>query len=280
MGKKRKAIIVQGADISINHGAIVQLRNGKLDDFWYYTDQAGSAARSKEHGFRLEVPTNAKQPDKQIRNAIRLDWVGLWFDRIAMSRRPHYAGLEDYAVRAEQGAHYLGEVGGMARRLLWLRGVRYRLHEPGSVKMFTAHDGTAQKDLIEECVEERWGADFSEWNQPTNKRTGKENRQTSEDLADAFAIAKMIWIEYQLRMGWRALNKLHEKELRVFNRATKAFPINVLGRDWIHNPAGNMRVSHFEACNGGRCALKVLDSRGLLSEQAQRSITKAVDRVK
>lgn len=83
---KKKGIIVQGADISLNHGAIVQLRNGKLDNFWFYTDQAGSAARSKEHGFRIEVPSATKEPDRQVRSIIRLNWVGLWFDRIALPR--------------------------------------------------------------------------------------------------------------------------------------------------------------------------------------------------
>ncbi len=272
--KKPKAnVIVQGMDVSLNHGAVVQLCNGELDDFWYYTDLAGSAARSKQHGFRLEVPTKAKQPDPQIRSAIRLDWVSLWLDRIALAQRPDLAGLEDYALGIDHGAHYIGEVGGQAKRLLWLRGVRYRLYDPKTVKMFVTHDGTAQKDLIEECVENRWGVDFSDY----NPKKG-ENRQTSEDLADAYAMAKIVWIEYQLRKGLIRLKTFHEKEIQVFNRVTKMFPVNVLGREWIHNPNGCAASQRYEACTGGRCALRVLDQRGLLSDQAKRGVGKAVRR--
>jgi len=265
-------------DISLNHGAIVQLRDGDLDGFFYYTDKAGAADRSKEHGFRVEVPTPTKQPDKQIRAAIRLDWVSRWIDRVGLSQQPDFAGLEDYAIGADQGAHYLGEIGGQARRLLWLRGVRYRLHDPIAGKLFVAHDGTAQKDLIERCVLDRWGVDFSAYNAKKGKSKKEPSRQTSEDLADAYGMAQLVWTEYQLRKGLIKLKSLHEKEIQVFNRATKAFPINVLGREWIHNPAGNPSSQRFESCTNGRCSLRVLESRGLLSEQALRAIPRAVER--
>lgn len=276
--KRRKPVIVQGMDISLNHGAVVQLRDGELDAFWYYTDKAGSAARSKERGFRIEVPTPTKQPDKQIRAAIRLDWVSRWIDRVGLSQQPDFAGLEDYAIGADQGAHYLGEIGGQARRLLWLRGIRYRLHDPIAGKLFVAHDSTAQKDLIERCVLDRWGVDFSDYNAKKGKSKKEPSRQTSEDLADAFGMAQLVWTEYQLRKGLIRLKSLHEKEIQVFNRATKAFPINVLGREWIHNPAGNASSARFKSCTNGRCSLRVLENRGLLSEQALRGIPKAVER--
>lgn len=273
----KRGVIVQGMDISLNHGAVVQLRDGELDDFWYYTNIAGAAARSKEHGFRIEMPTPTKEPDKQIREAIRLAWVSKWMDRVALARRPDFAGLEDYAIGADQGAHYIGQVGGQARLLLWLRGVRFRLHDPIAMKMFVAHDATAQKDLIERCVLERWGADFSEFNAKQGKSKKKPARTTSEDLADAFGMAKIVWSEYLLRRGKLKLNELHEEEIRVFNRATKAFPVNILGREWIHNPSGVFSSPRFETCTGGRCSLHVLGKRGVLSDRAKASIGKIME---
>lgn len=275
--KPKANVIVQGWDISLNHGAVVQLCNGELDGFWYYTNLAGSAARSKEHGFRIEMPTPTKQPDKQIRSAIRLDWVSRWLDRVALSKRPQFACLEDYALGADQGAHYIGEIGGQARRLLWLRGVRFRLYDPITVKMFVTNDGTAQKDLVEEFVEKRWGVEFGDYNAKPGKN-GKENRTTSEDLADAFGMAQMAWTEYQLRKGLIRMKSLGEKQIQVFQRVTKVYPINILGREWIHNPEGVFASQRYEACTGGQCALRVLDQRGLLSEQAQRGVAKAVRR--
>jgi Holliday junction resolvasome RuvABC endonuclease subunit len=256
--------IVQGWDISLNHGAVVQLRNGELDGFWFYSDKVGSVARGKAHGARVEMPTATRQPDKHIRAIIRLDWVTRWIERIALAQAPGFVALEDYALGADQGAHQIGEIGGHARRLLWLHGARYRLHDPIAVKLFVAHDGSAQKDLIETCVRERWGADFSRYNALTVGK-GKPSRQTSEDLADAFGLAQMVWTEFQLRKGLVRMSALHEKEIQVFNRATKAFPISVLGREWIRN--GNAKPKA-RVCANGRCVVTLLDERKLLSERA------------
>lgn len=230
MKKPKKGVIVLGMDVSLNHGAIVRLVNGKLDGNWYYTNRAGDAAKSKEWGYRIEFPTPTKQPDRQIRNAIRFDSVCLWIESVLESNKPHLAGLEDYAVRAEQGAHFLGEIGGFTRLMLYRNRIRYRLHDPITAKMFVTHDGTAQKDLVEKCVFDRWGIDFSRFN------SSEKNRQTSEDLADAYVMAKIVWTEFLLRQGKIRLDELHEKEIRVFNRTTKTYPINLLGREWIRGP--------------------------------------------
>lgn len=229
-------VVIQGWDISLNHGAVVQIRNGELDTFWYYTDKAGSAARSPRHGKRLVMDSKA---DRHTRSVARLAWISNWLRTTALSALndgtemlPDYVGLEDYAIRAEQGAHYLGEIGGIARLLLWQSGLHFRLHDPVSVKMYTTHDGTAQKDSIEESVRERWNIDFSDFNQPRQIEGQRQNRQTSEDLADAFAIAQLVWTEVQLRSGVLVMSDLHHKEIQVFNRVTKTNPESLLTREW------------------------------------------------
>lgn len=232
---------VHGWDVSLNHSAFVELIDGKLSNFWYWTDAAGSANRSKEHGHRLML---LKTKERQTKAMARLAFAEDFMDKTVLQpNMPDYVGIEDYAIRAEQGAHYLGEVGGIARILCWFRGVNMRLHDPISVKMFTAHDGTCQKDRIERAVLERWGVDFSEYNQPAPKPTKRnpdprQNRTTSEDLCDAYAIAQMIWTEVQLRAGRVALADLHPKEIQVFNRVTKTYPISLLDREWIVNADG------------------------------------------
>lgn len=228
--------IVQGWDISLNHGAVVELKDGELNDFFYWTTTASSANKSKNNGSRLKL---LKTKDRQLLSIHRLSWIADFLSLQAISRRPDYIGLEDYAIRSEQGAHYLGEVGGLARLLCWNSGIRLRLHDPISIKMFTTHDGTAQKDSIERTVKERWGADFSDYNPPLSKpRKGntkppKQNRTTSEDLADAFAIAKMVHVEVLMRSGNILMNELHQKEIQVFNRVTKTYPVNLLNREWL-----------------------------------------------
>ena len=253
---------VHGWDVSLNHGAMVELTDGELTNFWYYTDIAGAAIRSKR-GTRLD-PAIFKQTDRHQKQMARLAWLEHYMDKtVLMPSQPEYVGIEDYAIRAEQGAHYLGEVGGIARILCWFRGAKMRLHDPTSVKMFTAHDGTCQKDSIERAVKERWDIDFGTVNplppKPTVKNPNpKQNRKTSEDLADAYAIAQLVWTEVLIRRGDLAVSSLHEKEIRVFNRVTKTYAVNLLDRDWIVNPDG-VATPHGEpvcpTCGSRKCCL-------------------------
>lgn len=262
-------IVVHGCDISLNHGAIVELsgelnKKPKMTGFWYYTDIAGSATRSAEHGARL---TLLKSPERQRIQMDRLAWVDRWMGG-RFERKPNFVGVEDYAIRVEQGAHYIGEVGALARMQLWHRGIAFRLHDPISVKMFITHDGTAQKDLVEEKVKERWGEDFGGYNGPpvaTGRHKGKQNRRTSEDLADAYGIARLVWIEAKLRAGFLTLDKLeHPKEIQVFQRVTKTYPTNLLGREWILNPFPR------SGCDISECALAKLKLPDALTKKIKR----------
>lgn len=235
---------VIGADLSLNHGAVVELTDGVMTWFSYYTTAAGVAALGKANGHRLPPPPS-KGGDAQMYQMQRLAWIERWLDKeVLVARRPDFVGIEDYALRSEQGAHQLGEVGGIARILFWFRGVYFRKHDPISVKMFTTWDGTAQKDLIELRVKKRWGVDFSHLNAPPPPPTKKgkkfkQSRTTSEDLADAFAIAKLVDVERRIRAGTLRLDQLeHDKERQVFNRVTKTYPISLIGREWIRNEAG------------------------------------------
>lgn len=227
---------IHGWDISLNHSAFVQLDDGKLTGFWYLTDLVGSADRSKEHGIRLSLP---KTKDRQSFSVNRLSILDSMIKLILKKQQPEFVGIEDYAIREEQGAHYLGEIGGIARLNVINYGAKLRLHDPISVKMFATNDGTAQKDLVRECVRKKWGVDFEKYDQPLakpNKRVKipRPNHQTSEDLSDAYTLAMLVWVETMLRDGKMTLDELEdEKERRVFLRVTKTYPVNLLDRDWI-----------------------------------------------
>jgi Holliday junction resolvasome RuvABC endonuclease subunit len=251
---KSEGVRVGGADVSLNHGALVVLKDGKLADFAYYTRSAGIAAKSKR-GTRMP---EFKDRDPHIRSAKRLAWLEHWWDKTALMRQNlGYLAIEDYAIGAAQGAHQLGEVGGIVRILSWFRGVRVRLHDPVALKMFVAHHGQAEKCDMEAAVSERWGMDFSHLASPPAK-SGKQSRETAEDLADAAGLAYMAWTEIQVRSGHVPLKDLHEYELRVFNRTTKHQPLSLLDREWIHNPDG-VPTPHGEpvcdVCGSRKCCL-------------------------
>lgn len=246
---------ILGCDLSLNHGAVVELTDGSLTNFWYYTDIAGAAKRSK----RAERMPKWKTKDRQIKSVQRLAWIENYLDKsVFVPAAPEYVGIEDYALDAAHGGHYQGEVGGIARILCWFRGYKTRLHDPVTVKMFGALKGTADKDTVERVVNERYGVDFGDMNPPKAPKAKNQNRQTSQDLCDAFVIAQMVWTEVLLREGSLKLSELHEKELRVFNRVTKAHPVNLLDREWIENPDG-VPTPHgepvCETCGSRRCCL-------------------------
>jgi len=232
--RKIRKIAVQGWDLSLRHGGSVELADGELQQFWYVTDIVGSAKKS-ERGTLLKDP---KVKDNQQWYVQRLVWWKRYLDELVSFRQPHFLGIEDYALGAAQGAHYMGEVGGAARIVAKEAGCKLRLHDPFSIKMFVTHNGHADKAWMEAAVKERWGVDFSEFNPPLSKPTKKNpnpevNRQTSEDLADAFAIAQLVWTEVRLRRGDLLMSELHEKEVQVFNRVTKMYPTSLLSREWI-----------------------------------------------
>ncbi len=250
---------VLGCDISLNHGGIVELVDGKLSNFWYYTDLAGSAGKSK-CGTRM--PTWSDIKDRQTKQMARLAWIEHYLDkRVFMKSLPQYVGIEDYALDAKHGAHYQGEVGGIARILAWFRGFQMRLHDPISLKMYAAHNGTADKDAVEQAVLSRWELNFGVLNQPQapprkDGKIPKPNRQTSQDLCDAYALAHLIWLEVRLRRGEVLLKDLHQKEVQIFNRVTKSYPVSLLDREWIANPDG-VPTPHGEpvcaTCGSRRC---------------------------
>lgn len=220
---------VQGWDISASHGAAVELVDGKLGRFFYYTDLAGAAGRSKAHGVQLPRP---RSKDKPTQHMERLVFVRKVIERWIKATEPDFVAIEDYAFAAGgAGKHSTGETGAVARLALWDAGVSYRLHEPGTPKMFAAHNGNAKKDAMKAAVLERWGQDFDRFDQPNSTDT-----TTSEDLADAFSIAQLCHLEAELRAGRETLEGRHEKEIQVFNRTTTAFPVNVLAREWIQCP--------------------------------------------
>lgn len=225
-----KNVRIWGIDLALNHTGIVELDNGELSNFWYITTSAGAANRSKKQSFRLHLK---KTKDRQFLAVHRLHDVERIIRMLLKKRKPHLVGMEDYSLGSARGAHYTGEMGGVIRLLLFRMGVRFRLHDPLSIKLFVCHDGSAQKDFVEYQVNERWGIDFSGYNPISKRKNSSEDRTTSEDLCDAFSVAQMIWTEYLLRTGQLLMSELHEQEVRVFNRVTKTYPVSLLDREWI-----------------------------------------------
>jgi len=223
---------VMGMDLSLRHGAVVELDEAGGCEHWYYTDRVGSANRSPS-GVRLPAAI-MKIDDYQLRGILRLVWLRAWVKSLVGTCKPYAVALEDYAFDAGQGAHQLGELGGIVRVACWDKKTRLRLHSPGAVKMFGADNGNADKELVKAGAKRKWGVDFNRYDAPPKKVGAKLNTDISEDLTDAYVMARMAMVEVMLRAGTITLKDLgSDKERQTFLRTTPTYPVNVLGREWI-----------------------------------------------
>ena len=222
---------VLGIDISLAHGAFVQLCDGKLHDCMYVTDKKAVADKDRHHENYLAA---SKIKDMQLRDFERLVFWSEFIEIVMEALEPEYVGIEDFAYRAPQSAHQIGEISGIVRLSAYSKGLKLRLHDPMTLKMFACHEANLDAKTTRVMIEERWPeakAAFSRY------VSGKDER-TLEDLCDAYALAKLVDLEIQLRAGTVRLDSLHEKEVQVFNRCTKRYPESLLAREWIQKIDG------------------------------------------
>lgn len=228
--KERRGLRIQGWDVSIGHGAGIEFTDGTLSGQWTASDKPIVKKAKKLSTVKdiLQVPQAPKR-DKDVSafHAHRLDWWYTFFENHVKSTRPCYVALEDYAYGAGYQAHQIGEVGGAARRVLWKYGIPFRLHDPMTIKMFACENGHANKEDMKMGVKNRWGIEFY------SSYPEKCIAICAEDLTDAFAVVKLLHLEIQLRKGLIRLQDLSPKDIQIFNRATKTYPVNILGRNFI-----------------------------------------------
>ena len=93
------------------------------------------------------------------------------------------------------------------------------------------NNGNADKEDMAQAVWDRWEFSFDHLN-------GGTKAKVDEDMVDAYALARMAIVEYQLRAGELLLSDLeHDKERQVFTRTTKVMPTSWLGREYTWRSA-------------------------------------------
>lgn len=219
-----------GVDLSTNHAAFVLLNDNALDDYLIVTDTK-SIADCSDKAILMDLQTKGEAHAMD-----RLVWWDAMLPGILKQFSPDYVAIEDYAYGAKQGAHQLGEVGGILRRHLWTMGRPLRKYTPGQIKKFAVHKGRAEKDEMVMGVLQRWGMDWR-FLRPVKKDKPTKMWTSAEDAADAFACAKLLDTEILLRKGRLKLDMLHEKEIEIFNTVSKKGDVNLLAQDFIQKAA-------------------------------------------
>ena len=146
---------------------------------------------------------------------------------------PDYIAIEGYAMGAKGRVFDIAEATGDIKRSIYENGIPMRIHDPNSVKMFATTKGNADKDKMKE---------YYDGDVPV------EN--LNEDLIDAYHVARLLQLELKLRKGILHTRELPEHQVKVVNRCTKAYPENILVRDFL---GGYSKLS------GGSDAEKFID---------------------
>jgi len=107
---------------------------------------------------------------------------------------------------------------------------KLRVHDPDTIKLFACNYGHATKEQIYTQFMDETGVSV-----PTTwLKQGKKKILSGPgtDVADAYFLARMGWMEHQLRTAQVKLQELPEHLQRIFIRETKAYPLNLLDRPY------------------------------------------------
>lgn len=215
---------ILGLDLSLNHlGAVLLDELGNVAAIEFVTDTQ-AAAKAMQGGVLLP---KSKSDDGEQFDLERLAWWERYLADLLRRMRPTHVAIENYAFAStSKGQHAIAEVGGLARLAVARAGAALRLTGPESVKLFATGKGNATGGEVAAAVRAELGALF----------VHPKKALVEEDLAAGYTLARMAWLEVELRAGRRALASLPEHQVRTFNRCTKATPMNLLARDWLRLP--------------------------------------------
>ena len=243
-----------GLDLSLKHWGLVELNeDGQVRNYWFMTDTRKYADADPIHGLYYKAPADLDVESENFRR-VRLikKYLG---DRLGLGTEPGTSyGLASAHVAVEAYGYAtmspkfaeIAEQTGIIKNWMLEEGAQIRLHDPDSVKLFGATNGHAlKKDMVLAMIgsmPDRPGKDRasffpSDLIKPIHKKIGLKNPKVvndydgpGTDLADAYWLAQLLRTEMMLRQGKITLANLSESQIRVFNRVTKAFPVNLLDR--------------------------------------------------
>jgi len=237
---------IQGWDLSLNHAGFVEIESdtGRVTWWRVYVSVKKHIARFGKANAIAMPRTWDKLRDPQQRSLDRLAWWAESYGEMLHARRPDLVVIEDYAFGSEGNKGYpTGEMGGAARLACREYRALQRWHDPGTLKMFVAHNGAAKMPEYIAAAKARWpGALRRQDGDAVDVNGDADSRgalvvacQADGDLMIALGLAHLGCFELMLREGRVTLGGQHPKIIQAFNRCTKARPISLLGRDWIRS---------------------------------------------
>lgn len=227
---------VLGVDLALTHGALVLLDDGELARWWTYSDRVSVCIFPADRATHTRVQLHDDVASRGVRRLLALRGL---LSRVLDEAAPHVVVTEDYAHGSGQGAHQIGELGGVWRTLLWEHPshVLQRFWSPKSVKLFGAGNGNADKLAVRTAV-----------NETLRRRAGASpfldyNKDSGGDLCDAYTLASMGWTELRLKWGHLTAQSLQDHERRAL--FPKKGP-GVIDLQWLRREDEDVQTDHTE----------------------------------
>lgn len=159
-------------------------------------------------------------------------WMGTY--------RPDVVSIENYAFSKFETnkACFIAEFTGAFKLWLWNQGIPYKTYSPGQIKKFATGIGKGPKSTVMLGVYKRWGIDYSEY--------GK----SGEDLADAYAMVKLLQFEMRIRAGIpipdekKILNRFMTKDTLKRGFEVKDGSTVCLDLQSLRQPAERVKKNH------------------------------------
>lgn len=227
---------IYGLDISLDHAGYVVLNDkGDVRDFGAITSVKKYKDISPGH-----ITLLSKQKREEPKEAFRLRrmkefrGVLIW----GCERPLGHFSIEGYSYSSQSTAVcQIAELTGYLKHTVFEGGGFVRIHDPLSVKLFAINKGNClKKDIVNRALKH---IDVPEGliKKKIVKKKGirvEEFDGPATDIADAYFLARMLWVELEVRAGRILLSELDEGQRRIFLRTSKHYPVNLLDRSFVH----------------------------------------------
>jgi Holliday junction resolvasome RuvABC endonuclease subunit len=207
-------VIICGIDASTNSTGVVKLT---LDDNFNVIekDYLGfvQTEKYKTEKIRFHHKENAFKnlPEK---------WNFMTSNIISFISAADYIAQESYSYGSKGAAIFeIGEISGIIKQKIWDFGIKHRLYEPTTIKMFATDNGKSNKiDMYSAYMDLKDGFDLSKFPVPVKS----DGASPTSDIVDAHWIALLLLLELKIRNGIVKVDDLPtKKQQSIFKKPKK-----------------------------------------------------------
>ena len=223
-------LIICGADLSMNSPAIWKMY---LDKDLNFVKQSFICYTTVK---KLSHPYMSFYKKEQFNSYIDKN---TWFaeDIKKYVSDCEYFAMEGPAFGAKGLLYNIGEYTGLVKKYVYDSGLKIRTYDPNSIKLFSTKSGKATKGDMYRMFLNYAGrhANSEILGLPVlTEKDEKKGRSPISDVIDAYWICDMLKMELMLRRGLIRLKDLTENIVSIFNRVTKAYPVNILDTEFLY----------------------------------------------